>query len=327
MTDAQIAQVRRFNRVVTQRVGALDEAFLERGRPLGQARVLWEIGAEGADLRALRTRLGLDSGYLSRVLQALVADGLVTVGSSALDGRVRTARLTRAGRAERAELDRRSDAVAAAILEPLAEPQRARLATAMAEIERLLTASMVRLEPCDPAHPHALASLGAYFDELDERFDGGFDRARGTPDAPADLVPPAGLLVVATLGGEAVGCGVLRFHDVLGVVPGWAEIKRLWVASSIRGLGLGKRLLVELERRAAEAGAPVVRLDTNRVLGEAIAMYRAGGYREIERFNDNPYAHHWFEKDLAAKRVRRQSETAASTRSTNAASGTEPAQA
>ena len=261
--------------------------------------MLWEIGPEGAELRSLRMRLGLDSGYLSRVLQALAADGLVTVASSDADGRVRTARLTRAGRSERVELDRRSDAVAEAILEPLGDPQRARRAAALGEVERLLTASMVRIEPCDPEHPHALASLDAYFDELDERFVDGFDRQRGTPDAPADLVPPAGLLLVAALSGEPVGCGVLRFHDLDGGVPGWAEIKRLWVASSMRGLGLGRRLLADLERRAALTGAPVVRLDTNRVLSEAIAMYRAGGYREISRFNDNTYAHHWFEKDLA----------------------------
>ena len=112
-------------------------------------------------------------------------------------------------------------------------------------------------------------------------------------------------------------------------MPAWAEIKRLWVASSVRGLGLGRRLLVTLEQRAAQAGTRIVRLDTNRVLSEAIAMYRADGYREIERFNDNPYAHHWFEKELAPRTRRRsgQSRTAVSTRSTKAASGTDPAQA
>ena len=78
--------MRRFNRVVTQRAGALDDAFLARGRPLGQARVLWEIGPEGADIRTLRNRLGLDSGYLSRVLAALAADGLVVVRPSERTG-------------------------------------------------------------------------------------------------------------------------------------------------------------------------------------------------------------------------------------------------
>lgn len=290
--------------------------------------MLWEIGREGADVRELRVRLGLDSGYLSRILQTLAASGLVTVGRSEADGRVRRARLTRAGLAERAELDRRNDAVASSILDPLSEAQRARLVEAMADVERLVAASMVRVEPCEPTHLHARTSLDSYFRELDARFEGGFDPARGTPDAPSDLVPPRGLLLVATLAGEPVGCGVLRHHDLRDDVPGWSEIKRLWVAPSVRGAGLGRRLLVELERRAATAGAATVRLDTNRVLSEAIAMYRAAGYREIARFNDNPYAHHWFEKRLnRGTRRRGQAATAASTRSTNAASGTVPAQA
>src|SRR5580704_9610603 len=108
MDRVMIEQVRSFNRAVTQRVGALEDEFLSRGRPLGQARVLWEIGPGGTDVRALRARLDLDSGYLSRLLRALESDGLVQVRQSGGDGRVRTAMLTAAGLAERAELDRRS---------------------------------------------------------------------------------------------------------------------------------------------------------------------------------------------------------------------------
>src|SRR5450631_3761999 len=109
MDASLISQVRRFNRTVTQRAGALDDEFLARGRPLGQARLLWEIGADGTDVRTLRARLDLDSGYLSRLLRALKADGLVVVDGSGQDRRVRTARLTARGLAERAELDRRAD--------------------------------------------------------------------------------------------------------------------------------------------------------------------------------------------------------------------------
>src|SRR5215469_1200892 len=94
MDTSMIGQVRRFNRTVTQRIGALDDAFLARGRPLGQARVLWEIGLDGWDVRLLRARLDLDSGYLSRLLRALEDDGLITVEPSGADKRVRTARLT-----------------------------------------------------------------------------------------------------------------------------------------------------------------------------------------------------------------------------------------
>src|SRR5439155_1464739 len=104
MDGTLVAGVRRFNRTVTQRVGALDDAYLSRGRPLGQARLLWEIGAigpQGDEVRSLRARLELDSGYLSRMLRALEADGLVVVDADGADGRVRRARLTPAGRRRR----------------------------------------------------------------------------------------------------------------------------------------------------------------------------------------------------------------------------------
>src|SRR5215472_6851074 len=107
-----VEQVRSFNRAVAERAGTIDDHFLGRGRPYGESRVLWEIGSEGAELRELRGRLGLDSGYLSRVLRALEGARLVKVTASARDRRVRHARLTAAGRRERDELDRRSDEIA-----------------------------------------------------------------------------------------------------------------------------------------------------------------------------------------------------------------------
>ncbi len=286
----EVAQVRRFNRTVTERVGALDDRFLARERPLGEARVLWEIGEDGCDVRTLRSRLDLDSGYLSRLLRSLQDAGLVAVEPAPGDRRVRTVRLTEPGRTERAVLDRRSDDLAAGLLAPLSASQRTRLVGAMAEVEQLLSAAMVRLSPLDPSHPDARHCLGEYAAELDRRFESGFDPGRGTPVDDDAMRPPRGLLVVASLRAEAVGCGVLRHHE-----GGWTEIKRVWISPSVRGLGVGRRLLRDLEARAADHG-PVVRLDTNAVLAEAIAMYRAGGYMEIERFNDNPYAHHWFEK-------------------------------
>jgi ribosomal protein S18 acetylase RimI-like enzyme len=72
----------------------------------------------------------------------------------------------------------------------------------------------------------------------------------------------------------------------------------MWVAPAARGLGLGRRLLRELEDEARRRGATAIRLETNRTLGEAIALYRSAGYVEIDPFNDEPYAHHWFEKPL-----------------------------
>ena len=245
-----IDQVRRFNRTVTQRAGALGDAFLARGRPLGQARLLWETGPDGRDVRDLRARLDLDSGYLSRLLRALERDGLITVEVNEADGRLRTVRLTAAGRAERAELDRRSDQAAADLLGPLTGRQRDRLVTAMAEVERLLAASAVVISVRDPRHPDARHCLRAYVGELASRFDGGFDPARSISAADHEMTPPAGLFLVATLHGEPAGCGALKFH---AGAP--AEIKRMWVAAPARGLGLGRRLLAELETRAAAHGA------------------------------------------------------------------------
>jgi DNA-binding MarR family transcriptional regulator/GNAT superfamily N-acetyltransferase len=285
-----VAQVRRFNRLVTQRVGALDDRFLARERPLGAARVLWEIGEDGCEVRSLRERLELDSGYLSRLLRSLESAGLVALEPGERDRRVRVARLTAAGLAERGVLERRSDELAVSFLAPLGDAQRARLVGAMSEVERLLTAAMVRIAPVDPAHPHARHCMGAYAEELDRRFERGFDPGRSISATDAELRPPAGLVLVATLRSEPVGCGALKFH------PGEpTELKRMWVAEAARGLGVGRRLLAELEARA---DADVVRLETNRALTEAIAMYRSSGYAEVAPFNDEPYAHHWFEKRL-----------------------------
>src|SRR4051794_25851034 len=139
MTAEMVAEVRRFNRVVTQRIGALSDRYLATDRPLGAARVLWEIGPDGRDVRSLRAALGLDSGYASRLLRSLEASGLVTVAPGAADRRIRTARLTEAGRTERARLDERSDELTRSLLAPLDDHQRERLVAGMREVGRLLT--------------------------------------------------------------------------------------------------------------------------------------------------------------------------------------------
>jgi len=288
-----IEQVRRFNRLVTQSVGALEDHYLSRRLPLGEARVLWEIGPDGCDVRTLRARLELDSGYLSRLLRSLEESGLVSVGPSADDRRVRTAQLTRKGRRERELLDRRSDELAQSFLEPLRDRDRERLVAAMAEVERLLTAGLVRFDIADPAERDAQVCLGEYVAELARRFDTGFDPARSISAAAHELRPPAGLFLVARLHGEPVGCGALKFH---GRRP--AEVKRMWVSPAARGLGVGRRLLGELERLAGEHGVRTLHLETNGSLTEAIALYCSAGYAEVAPFNDEPYAHHWFEKKL-----------------------------
>ena len=288
-----IEQVRSFNRTMTERVGVLNDHFLGRSHPLGEARFLWEIGAEGARIRELRRRLGLDSAYVSRLLRSLEKQGLVVVRPSEQDGRVRLVRLTEAGLRERAELDSRADAFARSLLEPLSERQRVQLGEAMAEVERLLIASMVQITAADPTGQDARWCIEQYVTELGKRFEAGFDPALSISAHPRELTPPAGLLLVARLREEPVGCGALKFHqNTIG------ELKRMWVAPHARGLGLGRRLLLTLEQAARDAGMTILRLETNGTLIEAIALYRHSGYQEVAAFSDDPYAQHWFEKRL-----------------------------
>jgi DNA-binding MarR family transcriptional regulator/GNAT superfamily N-acetyltransferase len=293
MSDAMVDQVRRFNRIVTARVGALNDHFLGRERPLGEARLLWEIGLGGCEVRLLRARLGLDSGYLSRLLHSLEAAGLVKIVAHARDRRIRVARLTAAGRRERAALDKRSDELARSLLAPLNLKQRDSLVAAMNEVERLLTSASVHISAVDPEHPAAQYCLAEYVAELNRRSRRRFDPSVGATALPHEVRPPAGEFFVAYLHGEAVGCGAVRHH-----ADAPAEIKRMWIASPVRGLGLGRRLLERLEACARGGGARVAHIETSAVLVEALSLYRSTGWVEVPAFNDEPFADHWFEKAL-----------------------------
>jgi GNAT superfamily N-acetyltransferase len=219
---------------------------------------------------------------------------MVTVSAGEQDRRVRVARITPKGEEELRELDRRSDELAGSLLAPLSGPQRERLVAAMRDVERLLTAAMVEIVAVDPEHPDARQCLRSYFTELERRSGAPFDPLVGSTAEPDELRPPNGEMVVAYLRAEPVGCGALKL-----TADAATDIKRMWLAETARGLGLGRRLLHELETRAAGAGARTVRLETSNLLHEAIALYRSSGYEEVPAFNDEPFAHHWFAKRLS----------------------------
>jgi ribosomal protein S18 acetylase RimI-like enzyme len=165
----------------------------------------------------------------------------------------------------------------------------------MTENERKSRAADVEIGTADPASEEARYCFEQYFAELASRFHGGFDAdAYGSGSGQTDFAPPGGCLLIARLDGQTIGCGALRT-----LTSDTGEIKRMWIAPDARGLGLGRRLLAELENQAMRRGFRIVRLDTNATLDEALTLYRSSGYREIPRFNDNPYAHHWFEKTLS----------------------------
>lgn len=150
----------------------------------------------------------------------------------------------------------------------------------------------MHLAVVSPRGKAARFCLERYYAELARRFEAGFDPARGISADPEELTPPRGYFVLATLHDEPVGCGALKCHRAFG------EVKRMWVAPAARGMGIGKRILARIEALARRRRIPVLRLETNKSLKEAQALYRASGYREVPAFNEEPYAHHWFEKSL-----------------------------
>lgn len=286
----QVETVRDFNRYYTRRLGVLTDRYLGQDRPLSEARLLYEIG-DRADVRDLRARLGLDSGYLSRLLRSLQEQDLVRTRAHPADGRVRIAELTDAGRRERADLDARSRAGISELLERLSAGQRRQLIDAQDRIRRLLRLAAVTVRGADAGSADARRCLRAYAAELAVRFPEGYDDAALVD--PGELTGDAGALLIAYEEDQPVGCGAWRR---LG--DRTAEIRHLWVAGPARGLGLGRRLLDSLEAEAAARTVTTLCLGTHRALTEAIALYRASGYEEIEPYDRSPYNQLAFAKRL-----------------------------
>jgi GNAT superfamily N-acetyltransferase len=151
----------------------------------------------------------------------------------------------------------------------------------------------VIIDVADPTTADAQRCLVSYFAELDERMATGFDPDAALPLPLDELRLPGGLFLLAHKDGDAVGCGGLHFMG-----DGVAEVKRMWLAPSVRGLGVGRRLLTALIEQAEAHGAKTLRLDTNASLTQAINLYRTSGFEEVAQFNDEPHATHWFERRL-----------------------------
>jgi DNA-binding MarR family transcriptional regulator/GNAT superfamily N-acetyltransferase len=283
------SRVREFNRYYTQRIGVLTDRYLGQ-RPLGEARLLFEIGG-GADVSAIRTRLGLDSGYLSRLLRSLERQGLIELRRHPADARARVATLTDAGRHAMSELNARAEQTAADLVGPLTPDQQYRLADAMDQVQRLLLLAAIAIEPVPATSASGRSCLLAYAEELSHRFPEGYSAADLSD--PADLEPPNGMLLVATDETGEVGCVGLR-----SLSSSAGEIRHMWVHPRARRTGLGRRLLHDLETRAAALGLTELRLGTHESLPEAIAMYQALGYQEIPAYGDEVHAQRFFAKQL-----------------------------
>lgn len=285
-----IARFRRFSRAVTSEVGALDTSFLGRGRPLGSARVLNAIGHGRTDVAQVRDYLGLDSGLMSRLLRGLEEEALIEIRPDPADGRRRIAALTEAGQREFDAYEQISNDRAEALLSRHPHPEA--LLAAMDLVASALGRDRIVFQELDPRSEPACYCLGEYYAELARRFENGFEVSLSRDPDAQDMIRPRGSFLVALSDGLPIGC--------VGLKGGadYAEIKRLWIAPSARGLGLAKRLMAKIEDIARELGITTLRLDTNRALPEAIALYRNSGWAEIERFNDDPYPDFFFEKRL-----------------------------
>ena len=286
-----VSRVRRFNRAVTSAVGALDNSFLGRGRPLGAARVLNAIGQGRSEIGEIRDYLSLDSGLMSRLLRGLEDEGLIETQAHDDDARRRVASLTRAGRREFAAYEALSNTQAESFLARNAQAEA--LLAAMDLIASALTRDRIALAEMDPRSDEARYCLREYYAELGRRFKQGFDVSLSRDPDAKDMRRPRGSFIVAMSDTLPIGCVGLK-----GTEHGYAEIKRLWVAPSARGLGLGKRLMDAAEDAARTLGIALLRLDTNSALPEAGQLYRTTGWREIPRFKDDPYPDLFFEKQI-----------------------------
>jgi DNA-binding MarR family transcriptional regulator len=286
-----VGRFRRFARAVTMEVGALDTSFLGRGRPLGAARVLNAIGMGRTDVAEIREYLGLDSGLMSRLLRSLEEEGLVRTTPHPGDGRRRVAIFTEAGQREFQAYEELSDARASALLDRF--PRSDELLHAMDVVASALGRDRIAIQEADPGDDAARYCLGEYYAELRRRFEKGFDVALSRDPDAVDMVRPRGVFLLAMSDGLPVGCVGLK-----GTGGEVAEIKRLWICPTARGFGVARRLMHAAETVARELSVKTLRLDTNSALTEALKLYRTSGWIEIDRFNEDPYPDHFFEKHL-----------------------------
>jgi GNAT superfamily N-acetyltransferase len=167
------------------------------------------------------------------------------------------------------------------------------LALGVVEVRRPQQLPALQIETVHPAVPAARWCVAQYFGELARRFASGFDPSASLPAEDDELIPPRGAFLVASIHGESVACGAVKT-----ISPGVGSLKRMWVADTARGLGIGRRMLNALETEARALGLTTLQLETNRTLHEAILLYRSAGYQEVAPFNAESYADHWFEKTL-----------------------------
>jgi DNA-binding MarR family transcriptional regulator/N-acetylglutamate synthase-like GNAT family acetyltransferase len=292
--DPRVDVVRRFNRFYTRRIGALRAGLLDSPFPLAEARLLYELAHRSHPTAAELARdLGLDAGYLSRMLRGLERRRLITRSRSASDARQSLLALTATGRRAAATLDARSSAEVRAMLGKLPDAGQRRLVEAMGDVERLLGAAPgpsapYLLRPHQPGDMgwvvHRHGALYAQEYGWDERFEALV--ANIVAKFIDDFDPQRERCWIAERDGGIVGAVFL-----IAKSPTVAQLRMLYVEPAARGLGIGKRLVDECERFAREKGYRKIVLWTNSCLHAARHIYEAAGYRLVAEEPHHSFGH------------------------------------
>jgi DNA-binding MarR family transcriptional regulator/GNAT superfamily N-acetyltransferase len=295
--DPQPAQsaaksLRHFNRFYTAQIGALDRYLLGSGRSLSEARVLFEL-AQSDELTAsdFVWKLGIDGGYLSRMLNGFEKEGLLERRASASDRRVSHLVLTKKGHAVFAALDRRSQDTAEALVEPLGEAGQQRLVAAMREIETMFagkTAEPVVLRPHRTGDMGWIVHRQALLYAREYGWDNSFEAllAEITAAFIRNFDPAREQCWVAERGGEMLG-SIFLVRDTDAV----AKLRMLYVEASARGLGLGGRLVDECIRFARDKGYARIDLWTNDILTAARRIYERAGFKLVKQEPHHSFGH------------------------------------
>lgn len=305
--EAEIARVRRFSRFYTRLLGTLNEGLLDSKLSLAEARVLYELANRSQPIASeIATELGLDLGYLSRILRSFSAAKLIRRQPSKTDRRQSLISLTAAGRSQFELLNQRSNDQVRALLTPLSTPQRTRLVESMSTIESLLHPG----NPPAEVFPillrgHRPGDIGWVIERhgslysreygWDERFEALV--ARIASDFIDQFEPEREHCWIAERDGERLGCVFLvRDREQPADAVPTARLRLLLVEPSARGLGLGRTLVSQCTHFARSAGYRRIVLWTNSVLDAARRIYQREGYRLIR---EKPYTA--FGKDLISQ--------------------------
>jgi DNA-binding MarR family transcriptional regulator/GNAT superfamily N-acetyltransferase len=294
--DDAVAAFRRFNRVYTRFIGTLDEAFLHSDFTLSEARILYELATRNAPKASeLAESLGIDPGFLSRVLSKFERSGLLRKKASAKDARYAELLLTARGRSAFEKLNKLSQDQATSILSSLPLPSRSELIHCMQSVERLLSKSDAARTPF-VLRPHRIGDMGwvVYSEAVGyaEQFgwDASFEAlvAKIAQEFIANFDPARERCWIAELDGQHVGHIFLVKHPT---EPGTAKLRLLFVDRSARGRGLGKTLVNECIRFARTAGYRKVVLWTQSILASAHRIYQTAGFRLVKEEPHRSFGH------------------------------------